>query len=175
MWILVDSNISFSFWCLQFTLCDRTHIKMSKAVQSKKLVLTLHTYAERIWKCKLMWNKFLLLWGHLIKEATKQNMIHGKGGNGKNKCGQWHELVRVSGMWKSFFKRGDVEKEGGNQKQTWSVTLINWQSQICRQTPNWKGCKQAWRSYVLEAISGIVPNGDATCGERGSRELQKGG
>lgn len=156
--------------------CDRTHIQMSKAMQSKKLIQTLHAYAERIWKCKLMWKGCLLLWGHLIKEATNQNMTHDKGDHDKSKHGQWHELVGVCRMWKCFFKRGNVKIGGDNQKHTLSVTLINGLSRTCRQTSTLQLIRmQAWRSYTLEGVNGIVPNGDARFGERGSREVQKRG
>lgn len=114
----------------------------------------------------------LLLWGQLIKEATNQNVTHDKGGHGKNKHGQWHELVWVCGMWKSFFERQDVEREGDNQKHTWSVPLINELSRICRQSSTLQLTRmQAWSSYMLEGVSGIVPNG---LGKWGAGRYRKG-
>lgn len=71
-------------------------------------------------------------------------------------------------MWKG--------KEKYNQKQTWSVTLINGQSRICRQTSNFQLIRmQICRFYMLEGVSGTVPNGGAMCGGRGSRMERKRG
>lgn len=60
-----------------------------------------------------------------------------------------------------------------NQKQTWSVTLVDGLSSKCRQTRTLQLIRmQTWVSQVLEGVAGSVQTDEAMSTGRGSREEQ---